>query len=85
MEQTRRESMIEATVSTLIGFGISYFAWIWIVAPLFGLPITHGVNFAITCIFTVVSLIRGYGVRRLFASGGWEKFRSWIGGFHVWS
>lgn len=83
MEQTRRQSMIETCVSTFSGFWISYFTWIWIIAPVFGLPITAGTNFLITCIFTVVSLLRGYGIRRLFASGTWAKAISLFGGKYV--
>jgi len=75
--QTKQQSLIEATISTLVGFGISYFAWILIIAPLFDLPISHATNFAITCIFTVISLARGYLVRRMFASGTWSKAVTW--------
>jgi hypothetical protein len=65
MSQSRRMSAVETVASTAIGFGISY-AVSLTVLPLFGFPVTHGQNLAIVCIFTVASLMRGYGVRRLF-------------------
>lgn len=75
--QTKRQSAIETTVSTFIGFGASYLFWIFVIAPLYNLPISHGTNFQITLLFTILSLARGYGVRRLFASGTWGKMVNW--------
>lgn len=37
-----------------------------LIFPLFGLKVSLGEDFQIALIFTVVSLIRGYFVRRLF-------------------
>lgn len=65
MSQKKRHSFLEACISTAIGFGIAYTTNL-LVMPLFGFQITHGQNFWITCIFTGISVIRGYGVRRLF-------------------
>ncbi len=74
MEQSKKKSALEAVVSTLAGFWASYFFWIFLIAPLYNLPISHSMNFQITLWFTLLSLVRGYGVRRLFASGLWDKF-----------
>ena len=65
MIQSRRMSIVETVASTAIGFGISY-ATSYAVLPLFGFQVSHGQNFAITCIFTLISLVRGYFVRRIF-------------------
>ena len=65
MKQTKLQSLIETCASTAIGFGIAYVAS-YTVLPLFGHHVTHGQNFWITCIFTVISLVRGWFVRRLF-------------------
>ena len=65
MSQTRMQSAIETVASTAIGFVIAYAAS-YTVLPLFGHHVTHGQNFWITVIFTVISLIRGWFVRRLF-------------------
>jgi len=65
VSQTRMQSAIETVASTAIGFVIAYAAS-YTVLPLFGHHVTHGQNFWITVIFTVISLIRGWCVRRLF-------------------
>ena len=65
MKQTKLQSFMETCVSTAIGFGISYVTS-YAVLPLFGFPVSHGQNLAITCIFTAISLLRGMFVRRLF-------------------
>ena len=65
MSQTKFQSGVETCASTAIGFFISYFASLTVL-PLFGFPVTHGQNFWITVIFTAISLIRGFFVRRLF-------------------
>jgi hypothetical protein len=63
--QARRHSLLEACVSTAIGFGIAYLTTL-LVLPLFGFRVTVGQSLWITLIFTVISVIRGYWVRRLF-------------------
>lgn len=65
MSQSRRQSVIETVASTAIGFGIAFLAT-WAVMPIFGHHVTHADNFWITTIFTVISLVRGYFVRRMF-------------------
>ena len=65
MSQSRRMSVVETAASTAIGFGISYVTS-FTVLPLFGFAVTHGQNLTITVIFTGISLLRGYFVRRLF-------------------
>jgi general stress protein CsbA len=65
MSQTRTQSAIETVVSTAIGFVVAYAANL-IVLPAFGYPVTHGENFWIATIFTAISLVRGWLVRRMF-------------------
>lgn len=77
MKQSQKESWIEAGLNTLSGFVVSYFVWALIVAPLFDLPITHTVNFLITSIFTMTSLLRSYLWRRFFNA----ELNRWV---HVW-
>jgi hypothetical protein len=66
MPQSRLLSFLEANVSTLIGFVVSMLLMEYVVGPLYHLPTTTVDNFSITCIFTVVSIARGYFVRRFF-------------------
>lgn len=65
MSQTTRQSAIETCASTAIGFGVAYVAT-YTVLPLFGHHVTHEQSLWITVIFTAISLVRGYFVRRLF-------------------
>lgn len=65
MSQTRKHSMFETLVGTAIGFALSMLL-AHLVYPLFGHQFTFGQNLSITVIFTLASIARGYGVRRLF-------------------
>ena len=65
MSQTRRQSLIETVVGVAIGFALSMVAST-VVYPWFGHSFTPSQNAGITVIFTVLSLLRGYGVRRFF-------------------
>lgn len=63
--QTRLESLIETVFNVSIGFVVSACAWP-IVAHLFGYPYSLSHNLGITTIFTVLSITRGFIVRRCF-------------------
>jgi hypothetical protein len=65
MVQKKRHSLLESCVSTGIGFTIAYVTTV-LVLPLFNLRPSAAEAFWITSIFTVISIIRGYYVRRLF-------------------
>lgn len=66
--QARMTSLIEVCMGTAIGFLVSFCAWP-IVAHLYGIEYSVQSNFGITAIFTVLSIARGYVVRRFFAKG----------------
>jgi hypothetical protein len=57
--------MAETMANIVVGFGVSM-AIQAVVLPAFGHHITLAQNFWITCIFTVASVVRGYGIRRIF-------------------
>ena len=65
MTQSRRASLIEALTNVAVGFVLSALTTA-IVFPLFGYPIRWADNLSIAGIFTVVSILRGYALRRLF-------------------
>lgn len=65
MSQTRTHSALETTASTAIGFAVSWAATPFILAA-FGYTAGVGTAFGITVVYTVLSLVRGYVVRRLF-------------------
>lgn len=65
MSQTRLQSLIEAGFNTMIGFGINYVANL-LIFPLFGMHISLTDNILMGLIYTVVSVVRSYVVRRYF-------------------
>lgn len=65
MNQTKMGSLIEALANIVIGFGINLGANL-IVLPWFGFHVTTGQAFGIGVVFTVISLVRGYFIRRYF-------------------
>lgn len=65
MRQHRRHSALEACASTAIGFALSLVT-AELLFPAIGITSTHGQNFFAICVFTVLSVIRSYAVRRLF-------------------
>lgn len=65
MTQRFRHSLLETCISTAIGFGVAYAANWWVL-PWFGFHPSHKETFVITCIFTVISILRGLAVRRFF-------------------
>lgn len=63
--QTKKLSLIESVISTLVGFAVSLIVQI-IIYPIMNIPVTIIQNLTITFIFTAVSIARGYFVRRFF-------------------
>ncbi|MDI3307515.1 MAG: hypothetical protein QJR07_10470 [Acetobacteraceae bacterium] len=63
--QTRKQSLAEAAVNVLLGYGIAIAAQ-RAIFPLFGIRISLTQDLAIGLCFTVVSLVRSYLLRRLF-------------------
>ena len=65
MKQSRTMSLLEAVTNVLIGYGVAV-ATQMLVFPLFGLHVTLQENLLIGLIFTAVSLVRSYLLRRAF-------------------
>ena len=63
--QTKKASAVEALAGTAVGFAIS-----WAATPpilwAFGYDVGAGTAFGITVVYTVLSIVRGYVVRRVF-------------------
>ena len=70
MMQSRTMSAIEAVTNVIVGYGVAVGTQA-AVFPLFGLTATLRQNMAMGAIFTVVSLVRSYSLRRIF-----EMFRT---------
>ncbi len=69
MRQSRRISLVEACANVGVGYGIAVGTQV-MVFPVFGIHVTLADDLAIGAVFTVVSLIRSYLLRRAF-----ERFR----------
>ena len=65
MRQTKLGSFYEALINVAIGFGINYCANL-VILPLFGFHVSLVDNFYIGLLYTVVSVVRSYVVRRWF-------------------
>ena len=63
--QSRKFSLIESITNVLVGYGVALVTQIS-VFPIFGMSVTLGDNLKIGAIFTVVSILRSYVLRRMF-------------------
>ena len=65
--QTKKQSLIESLTSTTIGIIIGVVLNSTIL-PMFGYPVSWSDSLWISVIFTIVSIIRSYVIRRFFNS-----------------
>ena len=65
MEQSRKGSLIESGANIAIGYSIALVSQMAIF-PMFDISITNAEHATIGLFFTVISLVRGYMVRRFF-------------------
>ncbi len=63
--QKKRHSFMESILNVAIGYGVALATQL-AVFPLFGMQVSIIDNLVIGGIFTVVSIVRSYYVRRLF-------------------
>ena len=65
--QTKKQSLVESLTSTTIGIIIGIVLNLTIL-PIFGYPVSLSDSLWISVIFTVISIIRSYIIRRWFNS-----------------
>ena len=65
MRQSRLMSLSEALANIVVGYGIVVLVQMALF-PLFGIAATLGQNLAIGLVFTAVSIVRSYLLRRVF-------------------
>lgn len=65
MSQTKLGSIAEAWANIFVGFAINWCANL-LVLPMFGLKVSGATAFHIGLVFTVISLVRSYVLRRWF-------------------
>jgi len=62
---TKKQSLIETTTNIVVGMIVSFFSQ-KIIFPYFNLQVSTHQNIVITIFFTIISFVRGYGLRRFF-------------------
>lgn len=67
--QSRKMSIIETLANTTIGFVIAVISQM-ILFPVFGIFVSMETNIYLVVSFTIISIIRGYVVRRFFEKIG---------------
>ena len=72
--KSKKMSLIETVLSVLIGYIVALLSQI-VVFPLFDIEVSLIDNLLIGLLFTVISIIRGYYIRRLF---NWIDFNRTI-------
>lgn len=65
MSQSRAMSFLESVANVIVGFSVAVITQV-IVFPYFGIKISWAEELYIAGIFTIVSIIRSYFVRRVF-------------------
>ena len=65
MKQSRAMSLAEAVANVIVGYGIAVVTQI-LIFPVFGLHTTLAQNLKMGAIFTVVSIVRSFALRRVF-------------------
>lgn len=65
MKQSRLMSLVESLANVLVGYGVAVITQM-LMFPLFGLVVTVTENLLIGLIFTAVSIVRSYALRRGF-------------------
>ena len=68
MNQSKLESLAEVGVNVVIGWVIGLAAQLFFF-PLIGIEATFSQNFISSIVFTVISIVRGYVIRRWFNAG----------------
>lgn len=63
--QTKLQSIVETLVQTAIGYTVAITSQL-LIFPFFGIDISFSENLLIGVWFTIISIARGYVVRRVF-------------------
>jgi len=65
MKQSRAMSLLEAIANVVVGYGVAVTTQM-LVFPLFGLQTTLAQNLKMGAVFSIVSIIRSFALRRVF-------------------
>ena len=65
MKQSRLMSLVESVANVIVGYGVAVVTQI-LIFPVFGLHTTLIQNLKMGAVFTIVSIVRSYLLRRVF-------------------
>ena len=65
MKQSRLMSLVESVANVIVGYGVAVITQI-LIFPIFGLHTTLAQNLKMGAIFTIVSIVRSFALRRVF-------------------
>lgn len=66
MAQSRTSSLAEAVINTVVGYGISLLAYQYVM-PLLGFKTTWSDSVVLVAVFSAISIVRSYVIRRVFS------------------
>lgn len=76
MKQSRIDSVMESVCNVAVGLGISLLANMIFIPLITGQPLSFASNAALGVIYTIISLVRSYAIRRLFNGRTiWESIK----------
>ncbi len=75
MKQSKQMSFLESLTNVSVGYGVAVSAQI-LVFPMFGLDVPLSDNLAIGAIFTGISIVRSFTLRRVFEEIRFRK--AWV-------
>lgn len=65
-KQTRRMSFIESTTNIVVGFALGFGMNIVLIDLVMGQHVPLWTNLSLTAVYTAISIVRSYSLRRLF-------------------
>jgi hypothetical protein len=65
MKQSRTMSLVESVTNVAVGYGVAVVTQI-LIFPIFGLHTTLAQNLKMGALFTIVSIVRSFALRRVF-------------------
>lgn len=65
MKQSRAMSLVESIANVIVGYGVAVVTQI-LIFPIFGLHTTLAQNLKMGGVFTIVSIVRSFALRRVF-------------------
>lgn len=73
--QSKRASIIEVWTNIIIGFSVNFVANLWLIPLMTNTTLTHAANFWGGWIYTAISVLRQYCIRRWFNT---QSFAQWL-------